>query len=262
MAGVVVLLGVVTYAWSLAASGHSPSGPTKLAALGKCVVSYQVTSDDGKEFKANVTVANRDTVAADAWKLWFVLPGDQHETAGLYKADVHQADQSVTVQSATSLNPQQSKTVQIAGRYTTSNAAPMVFQLNNQTCEAYVSGKPGEPSRPVERLTDGTVRLGPVPTSKNPAPGITISPGGVAIPVPIIKITRPPASVAPTPTATKTKGPAVEATTPTPVLPSPGASLSPTPAATTPSATEAPTEPVIGGGGNGCDLEADPDCGS
>jgi len=73
-----------------------------------------------------------------------------------------------------------SKTMAISGRYKLSNAAPMVFQLAGESCETYVSGKPGEPSRPVQRLSDGKVRLGP-PVKDNPVPGISTRTDGSLI---------------------------------------------------------------------------------
>jgi eukaryotic-like serine/threonine-protein kinase len=210
-----------------------------------------------------VTVANRDTVPAADWKLWFVMPGDQ-TMSGNGKTDLTQADQSVTVQSPTVLDPQKSKTVQITGRYRQSNAAPMVFQLNRQNCEAYVSGKPGAPSQPVERLTDGTVRLGPVPTTKNPAPGITIGPGGVAVVVPIVRTSSAPPGSGPTASDGPTKVPVTDSTGDTkptksfnPTPPQVDTSPPPVTTATTAPATEAPTQAVPNAG---CDLAADPDC--
>jgi hypothetical protein len=83
------------------------------------------------------------------------------------------------------LSPQQTQTLQFTGRYRASNAAPMVFQLGGETCQTFVSPAPGAPSQPVEVLDNGTVRLGPVPTSNTPIPGISINPSGVAVPVPV-----------------------------------------------------------------------------
>jgi serine/threonine-protein kinase len=66
----------------------------------------------------------------------------------------------------------------------------MVFQLGGQNCETYVSGKPGEPSRPVQRLSNGQVRLGPPVTRSRP--GLFIPPGGgPVIPVPTDTTTPP-----------------------------------------------------------------------
>jgi hypothetical protein len=267
LAGVVVTLGAAAYGWSLFTVDHkAPAPPTTLAALGKCVVSYQVTADNGKTFAANVTVANRDTTPARNWKLWFVMPGDQHiVTDG--KANVAQSDQSVTLGSPTALDPQASRTIQITGTYDKSNAVPMIFQLNRQTCEAYVSGKKGEPSRPVERLTDGTVRLGPIPTSNNPAPGIVISPAGVAVPVPITTTTNTPIPDPTTPadtppttanpdTGTGTGTGTGEEHTKGPTAKPPAPLSEPPTADPTPTDTEAPGNPVRGG--DGC--QDDPNC--
>jgi serine/threonine-protein kinase len=225
VAGAVALFGATAYAWSLVgadskdASSASPE-PSVLAATGKCVVSYTVWSDDGGKFKASVTVANRDTKAINDWKLWFLMPGDQ-TMSGNGKEKLDQSDRGVTVTSNAALDSQKSKTMEVTGRYKESNAAPMVFQLDGQTCETYVSGKPGAPSQPVEHLTDGTTRLGPVPTSSTPAPGITILPNGVAVPVPVVSksttptagpsasvSTSPSASPEPSSSSSKTEGPA------------------------------------------------------
>jgi eukaryotic-like serine/threonine-protein kinase len=195
VAGTVALLGVATYGWSLAAKGggRTPSAegqpqPSVLAASGKCVVSYAVWSEADKRFKASVTVANRDNQAIKNWNLWFIMPGDQVlSSSGQTGVNLDQQQQAVTVKGATALSPQKAVTLNFTGRYDVSNAAPMVFQLGGQTCDAYVSPKPGQPSRPVERLSNGQVRLGPPVT---PRPGISIGPGGVVVPVPVI-ITPP-----------------------------------------------------------------------
>jgi serine/threonine-protein kinase len=241
VAGAVALFGAAAYAWSLAgADGKDTAAvspePSVLAANGKCVVSYTVWSDDGNKFKASVTVANRDTKAINDWKLWFLMSGDQI-VSGNGKEKLNQSDRGVTVTSAAALDPQKSKTMEVTGRYKESNAAPMVFQLDGQNCETYVSGKPGAPSQPVEHLTDGTTRLGPVPNSSTPAPGITILPNGVAVPVPVVSKTTKPTvgssasaststSVSPSPSASTTQGPAPDPPSSDTSSPSPSASSS------------------------------------
>jgi hypothetical protein len=265
LAGTVLALGLVTYGWSLLAGdrGGSPHGaqaqPKVMAPVGKCVVSYTVLSQTATNFKASVTVANRDTVPVKDWNLWFVMPGDQ-TMSGNGKEKLYQDDRGVTVTSPDTLAPQQTKTMQITGRFQQSNAAPMVFKLDNQTCEAFVSGKPGDPSRPVERLSDGTTRLGPVPTSPTPVPGITIGPGGVAVPVPI-KTTSTKPNSRPTVTVGSTQGPTAKPTeaptesVPAPTPPADDPTTEPPTAAPTTQPTvidTVPTDAVIGGG-NSCD---------
>ncbi|MFI7599683.1 protein kinase [Actinoplanes sp. NPDC049681] len=195
-------------AWALAQGDNSArtvvpdavgTQPAQLVGANKCVVSYAVWSDDGGRFKAAVTIANRDIKAVRNWKLWFLMPGDQ-VVSGNGKLKLDQQARAVTVDTGRTLNPQATETMQFTGRYKASNAAPMVFQLDGQTCETFVSPKPGEPSRPVERLSNGTVRLGPVPTRDTPLPGISIDPSGVVVPVPVKPGTgsAPPGSPPPT----------------------------------------------------------------
>jgi serine/threonine-protein kinase len=105
--------------------------------------------------------------------------------------------------------------MQITGRYKEDNHPPMVFKLAGRTCETYVSGKPGAPSQPVEHLSDDTTRLGPVPSTKVPAPGLSTGPGGVIVPVPVKTAAAPGASTSapavvfqggPTPSASLSEG--------------------------------------------------------
>jgi serine/threonine-protein kinase len=206
VAGTVAVLGVATFGWSLAAGrgperGVANPGPTVVAANGKCVVSYAVESLDTVHgrFKAAVTVANRDDVALKNWDLWFIMQGDQ-VVKGSSKVDLNQQDHVVTVNSGGPLSAGKAVTMNFTGRFTNSNAAPMAFQLNRKTCEAYVSAKPGEASRKVEVLSDNTVRLSPV--TKPPA-GISVGPGGVVIVKPGI---TPDPSADPTPDPTRTPG--------------------------------------------------------
>jgi serine/threonine-protein kinase len=219
--------------------------PSVVAVTGKCVVSYTVWSEQSGRFKASVSVANRDSSAISNWKLWFLMPGDQVMSGnGVERLD--QQDGAVTVTSKQALPPQATKTMQITGRYKESNAAPMVFQLDGQTCETYVSGKPGAPSQPVEHLTDGTTRLGPVATSNTPVPGLSTKPNGVVVPVPV---TSSSASTTPTPsTSVSTSASPSTSSTPTksdgppPSLPPTDPTTPPTTAATT---TTPPTPPPV-----------------
>ncbi|MBB4745522.1 serine/threonine-protein kinase [Actinoplanes octamycinicus] len=225
VAGTIAVLTALTYGWSLAAPGKPderanavPAGPSVMAAAGGCIVSYAVWSQEKNRFKAQVTVANRGEAPVDDWRLWFLMNGDQ-VVKGKGAVDLKQNLRAVTVTSAGPLQPQESTTMEITGRYTQSNAAPMVFQLNGKNCEAFVSSEPGAPSRPVEQLSDGTIRFGAPATDSPPQPGISIDPGG------IVHITPTTTSAAPGKPGT---------TTTTPV---PGSSNS--------------SAPIGGGNGNG-----------
>ncbi|MEU4626035.1 serine/threonine-protein kinase [Actinoplanes sp. NPDC023801] len=183
VAGTVAVLSGLTYGWTaLGQSGRDPAtaagsgatpGPSVVPASGECVVSYAVWSDADGRFKAQVTLANRADVPVDGWNLWFLMPGDQ-VLKGTGKVALTQQDRQVRVTSKAAIEPQRTTTVQITGRYIESNLAPMVFKLNDQTCETYVSAEPGQPSLPVEHLDNGQVRFGNPTTS----PGISIGPSG------------------------------------------------------------------------------------
>ncbi|MFC3990144.1 serine/threonine-protein kinase [Actinoplanes siamensis] len=210
--GTIGLLSGLTYGWSLAAPPKGDEranavtpGPSVVPAAGNCIVSYAVWSQEKGRFKAQVTLANRGDRAVEDWKLWFLMPGDQ-TVSGQGKVDLLQDNRAVTVQSAAALEPQENTTLEISGRFVRSNAAPMLFQLNGKTCQAYVSGEPGEPSRPVEQLSDGTVRLGAPATDSTPVPGISVDTGG------IVHIT--PTSAGPSRTATRTPAPGTSSATP------------------------------------------------
>ncbi len=223
--------------------------PSVVPASGKCVVSYAVQADANGQFVAQVTVANRAETAVKDWRLWFIMPGDQ-VLSGRGKVTLVQEDRTVTLKSSAPLNGLKSMTVPVYGRYDLNNTAPLAFSLNNQTCETFVSGKPGEPSRQVEHLSNGEVRLGPTPTGRNPIPGVSVGPGGVVTISPTI-----PRTTAPTATATVTV-PTTQATTPqsTPTSVRPDATKTvepepndkttqpePDPTTPTPSPTVAPT---------------------
>jgi serine/threonine protein kinase len=273
--GSVALLSALTYGWTAigqpqtaptnnaAGTGGVVPQPSVVPAAGNCVVSYAVWSDDNKKFKAQVTLANRAESSVDAWDLWFLMPGDQ-VVSGNGKTALKQDGNGVTVSSAAALAGQKTTTVQISGRYAQSNAAPMLFMLNGKKCDAYVSAEPGEPSRPVEHLSDGGVRFGD-PSSK-PSPGISLDPGGNVHITPTNKPASPtvtPTSpgVLPSPSSSKSTPPVV--TEPSdnepssPVPPSPPTEPSDSPASSpspSPSLNSPPPEP-----GTGIDKDCDPE---
>jgi hypothetical protein len=236
--------------------------PSVVPATGRCVVSYAVQSDKNGEFKAEVTLANRNDTAIEDWRLWFIMPGDQ-VMSGKGKVPLTQEDHSVTVFATAALKPQKALTLPIYGRYTNNNAAPLAFSLNNRTCETFVSAAPGAPSRQVEHLSDGGVRLGATPSTDTPLPGVSVGPGGVVTISPTTRPTTPPTS-SPTPTKTPTSAPTTVTTTPTtrPPDPDPPTSEPPTSAPTTTPATTSPTTTVVAPPPlpNNCDEDGEPDC--
>ena len=200
VAGAVAFLGLATYGWALTsvADGNGENKnkpePATLAANGRCVVSYAVYSDDGQQFKATVTVANRDYRAIKNWNLWFIMQGDQVVSGTGGKISLDQQGKTVTVKGSELLSPQKSTTLTITGRYTESNSAPLAFELGTEKCATYVSEKPGEPSKPVVRLPNGEVGLGP-PVVENPIPGLAVGGDGVITPAPVQTTSSAPVSV-------------------------------------------------------------------
>ncbi|HWS36166.1 MAG TPA: protein kinase [Actinoplanes sp.] len=266
LAGTVAVLSGLTYGWTAIGSQHTPERaaagstpqpqPTTVSATGRCVISYAVWADTGGRFKAQVTLANRDLVAMDKWNLWFVLPGDQ-VLSGRGKINLTQDDRAVQVTSDTGIGPQRTTTMQITGRYSESNAAPMVFKLNDQTCETYVSEKPGDPPRPVEDLGNGKVRLGDPTTS----PGISIGPSGSVIINPTASpgTSTSPSGGKPSPSGSTSSSSTPDTGTsssPTPVPPSlpPVVTPSDNPGVSDTETTSSPPAPVPPG--TNCDEEA------
>jgi serine/threonine-protein kinase len=241
VAGAVVALALGTYGWSLAnppSDKQAAQGPVVVPPSGKCVVSYAVWTDANGRFKAEVTVANRADTAVTDWKLWFIMPGDQ-VVRGDGKMQLTQDKHTVTVSSKVDLKPQKTLTLPISGRYVKNNAVPQAFELNKQTCETYVSSKPGEPSKKVEHLSDGKTRLAPTPATSAPGGGIQIGPGGV---VKITPTTAPTTGPTTGPTTVKTDEPTTGPTTdrPEPSAPPTKGTTAPTTAPTT-SATPPPS---------------------
>jgi eukaryotic-like serine/threonine-protein kinase len=262
VATAVVLLGGGTYGFTLTGDHGKTGGegalilppqPSVVPASGKCVVSYAVFVDKNHRFNAEVTLANRAETAVKDWKLWFIMPGDQI-LSGNGKIQLNQQQHGVTVTAASTLKPQTTVTLPISGRYTKYNNAPLAFKLNGATCETFVSSAPGEPSRKVEHLSNGQVRLSTTPPTSAPVPGISIDPGGIVhitpttapvvlppgvttSPVPVIT-TSAPGTVITTPPETT---PPVK-TTPPDTNPEPDPKDPKTTPPTTPPVTTPPTE--------------------
>jgi serine/threonine protein kinase len=259
LAGVVVALGLSLYGWSLASAAirqpKAALGATVVPATGRCVVSYAVQSDDKQQFTARVTLANRDDAAIRDWSLWFVLPGDQQVTAK-GAVDLVQNSNIVTVRSGSPIPGLNTIQMDIAGTYALNNQPPLAFQLNNRTCETFVSSKPGAPVHQVEQLADGTARLSASPTTSHPVPGVSIDPtGGVTI-TPTAKATTKSTTRTTEPTADPTTGSPTDTVAPEPqdtTIP-PTATTAPPTADPTTTAPAQPTETAA------CELDLDPNC--
>ena len=166
------------------------------------------------------------------------------------------------------IGPLKTVALKMNGRYTDSNLPPMAFSLNGATCDTFVSKGPDEPSRFVETLPDGTLRLGP---TKSPIPGVSVGDGGLITVTPTTKPApgnpgQPGTTTSPAAPGETTTPPIVETTKPAPeesetLEPTPEAPTTRPPVETTPppatdpvvdppTTTDKPTIPV---GGDDCD---------
>ena len=249
VAGAVLLLGAGTYVWSLtngAGTGLTPNAligtpqPNVVPATGKCVVSYAVWSDTGTgQFKAQVTLANRDETSIDKWKLWFIMPGDQ-VVSGQGKVRLTQAGPAITVTSGAPLKGQTTLSLPIAGRYQQNNTPPLAFMLNDRSCETFVSSKPGEPSKQVVNLSNGDTKL-VAPSTTSPLPGVSVDPDGTVHITPTTGATTA-ATTSPTAVGTTDAGVDDPTTSPTTAATTTGQAVDPVPP--TDPTTEPSTEPT------------------
>ncbi|BEL12533.1 hypothetical protein Q0Z83_107240 [Actinoplanes sichuanensis] len=248
VAGTVAVLSALTYGWTALGGprtgepqANGTPGPAVVPPTGDCVVSYAVWSDDGVRFKAQVTLANRAKTPINGWSLWFLMNGDQ-TLSGNGKVALTQQDRMVTVASHAPIPSQRTVTMQLTGRYGESNLAPLVFKLNDETCETYVSEKPGDPARPVEILENGEARFADPATS----PAISVGPSGNVVikPSPTRSGSVKP-SVNPQPgTSTTTTGTDPTGGTTTPTTPPPPSLPPPSTASENPGVGETTTPPV------------------
>ena len=278
----VLLLGVGTYGWTLTgnprdepAKGAGPAAGTVPVAA-RCVVSYAVWSDQGGRFSAQVTVANRsETVPVKDWRLWFIMPGDQVVSGNGDVQLVQEAAKGggVTVTSETAIDPLKTVALPISGRYKSSNTPPMAFTLNDSPCDTFVSAKPGEPSRFVEHLANGQVKLG---STKSPIPGVSIGDGGIITVTPTTKpsVSGKPSSSADPSSAGPSGSPSASVSSSSPSTsksppPSPPPSESSSPSESpSPSASESTSSTTVKdpppnqppGQNQGCDEDVPADC--
>ncbi|GAB2615754.1 hypothetical protein Aab01nite_28300 [Paractinoplanes abujensis] len=268
----VLLLGVGTYGWSLTSGTGGTGGAPAVAApqTERCVVSYAVWSDRDKRFVAQVTVANRNQTPIKDWNLWFVMPGDQVVSGAGQVALTQDSPKggAVTVNSEQQIGALKTASLQLNGRYASSNNPPMAFKLNGEQCETFVSAKPGEPSRYVETV-NGQQRLSP--NTSSPIPGVSIGddgriinitptkPGSTTKPGPGV-VNPPEETPSETPPATTPPATTPPATTEAPPPPPPPSSMPPPPPVTTEPPVTTQRPPDNPGVGTECDSDVPADC--
>ncbi|MEV4410791.1 protein kinase [Catellatospora sp. NPDC049609] len=140
-----------------------------------CEAAFQLRSDAGGRFTAEVTVTNTAEVAREPGRISFDLPGGQRIDEG---TPWRQTGRTVTAAEAAALRPGAATTLPVAGSYQRTNPLPTAFRLDGQPCAVTllgISGAPisppasGDPTQPV--TTPGASGQAPEPQqSPEPSP--------------------------------------------------------------------------------------------
>lgn len=103
-----------------------------------CAIAYQVTSDWGTGFGANVTVTNRSTTAWEGWRVTWTFPGNQQITS-LWNGVYTQTGPAVQVTHASwnaTVAPGASVQFGFNASYSGVNAVPTDLRVNGVDCSA------------------------------------------------------------------------------------------------------------------------------
>ncbi|MBM2619542.1 cellulose binding domain-containing protein [Actinoplanes sp. LDG1-06] len=122
---------------SIASNQVSPPPVTTPPPARTCRVTYRTTSEWTGGFVAEVTITNTGTTPVNGWSLAFTMPGNQR-VATSWNAAFTQTGAAVTLTDAhwnARIPAGASVTAGLLGRWTTSNAAPTSFTLNNAPCD-------------------------------------------------------------------------------------------------------------------------------
>ncbi|NUT33429.1 MAG: protein kinase [Hamadaea sp.] len=174
----VVVASAAVAAWNIglwrtdapAASVAAGPGPARVH---DCAVSYQTSYDDGRTFRADITVQNTSTADMTMMVFAFDLPGDQQVQPGRTWL---QDGRTVTAVTPLTMPAGGQTQLPLAGTYTRSNAYPVRFHLADRTCAVTLIGPAGVPISP------STTAGSPVPTpvqAGGGSPGSSASPASV-----------------------------------------------------------------------------------
>ena len=100
------------------------------------VTGGQVVTVMGSGFVAGMTITNTGRTAINGWTLAFAFPGDQHITSA-WNGTATQSGENVTITNASyngAIAPGGNTSVGFQGTWTTSDAPPARFTLNDTTC--------------------------------------------------------------------------------------------------------------------------------
>jgi hypothetical protein len=103
---------------------------------GTCQVTYTTASQWAGGFVAGMTITNTGRTAINGWTLAFAFPGDQHITSA-WNGTATQSGENVTITNASyngAIAPGGNTSVGFQGTWTSSDAPPARFTLNDTTC--------------------------------------------------------------------------------------------------------------------------------
>jgi serine/threonine-protein kinase len=152
---VVLVLGLVAgLAIGLGLAGRSPEPDAAAATGSACSVSYQLASDDGATFVADIVATNTGQPLADGWRLTMRLPSDP---SGLRPDGAWSVDGSGLASPAqTPLAAGRSARMTLTARHSKTTVLPSGFDMGGNPCTASVLGPDGSPLAPGSAFTATT----------------------------------------------------------------------------------------------------------
>src|SRR5690348_3348139 len=134
------------------AGGSSPPNAAATTAGPACSVSYQLTSDDGNTFVADIVATNGGLSLAGGWRLTMRLPTDQSK--GLRPSGEWSLDGSALASPAQDpLAAGGSARMTLTARHSKTTVLPSGFDIGGHSCASSVLGPDGSPLPPGSEFT-------------------------------------------------------------------------------------------------------------
>jgi eukaryotic-like serine/threonine-protein kinase len=142
-----LLGGLGGIALGIGLSARAPSQPQAAALTGpECSVNYQLMSDDGRQFVADIMATNTGQALPTGWHLTMQLPD---QPAGLRPSgDWSLNGTTLTSPAQNPLPAGGSVRLTLTARHSNDTVLPATFDLSGHTCEASLSGPDGAPLAP------------------------------------------------------------------------------------------------------------------
>jgi len=134
------------------AGGSSPPNAAATTGGPACSVSYQLTSDDGNTFVADIVATNGGLSLAGGWRLTMRLPTDQSK--GLRPSGEWSLDGSALASPAQDpLAAGGSARMTLTARHSKTTVLPSGFDIGGHSCASSVLGPDGSPLPPGSEFT-------------------------------------------------------------------------------------------------------------